>query len=210
MLLKRTFLKSIANDYNINEPKILNQKVDMYKSNNHIIILSKNLILVETKDNCNYLKDYEKGLEIIRDTIILRDDTKIQSIKYEITTQDYITQITDVERYYKNLKIEQQPKEKYNIKRDGYKSSMLKEQSVEYISNYFSELNSCYIKEEEFSTAEYYDDRIGRIIINVQVYYFNNQRCSKNSVFEDINNLKKKSVEILFKSFKDEYIKKLS
>lgn len=210
MLLKRTFLKSIANDYNINEPKILNQKVDMYKSNNHIIILSKNLILVETKDNCNYLKDYEKGLEIIRDTIILRDDTKIQSIKYEITTQDYITQITDVERYYKNLKIEQQPKEKYNIKRDGYKSSMLKEQSVEYISNYFSELNSCYIKEEEFSTAEYYDDRIGRVIINVQVYYFNNQRCSKNSVFEDINNLKKKSVEILFKSFKDEYIKKLS
>ena len=77
----------------------------MYKSDNHIIILSKSLILVKTKDNCKYLKDYEKALEIIRDTIF-REDTKIQSIKFELSTEEYIRKIIDINKYYKNLKIE--------------------------------------------------------------------------------------------------------
>ena len=213
--LKRTFLKSSNLDDEINDPKILNQKVDVYEGDNHIIILSKNLILVETKDNCNYLKDYEKGLEIIRDIIILRDDTKSQSIKFELTTEDYIRKIIDIDKYYKNLKIEEYPKEKYNIERDNYNSSMLKEQDVEFISTcfntkYFNELKACYVKEEDFSTAEYYDKRIGRVIINIQIYYFNSQKFLKSDIIRDINNLKKKSIEILFKSFKDEYIKKFS
>ena len=187
----------------------------MYKNDNHKIILSKNLILIETTEDCNHLREYEKGLEIIRNIIILSDDTKIQSIKFEATTEDYIRKITDIEKYYNNLKVEEYPKEKYNIERDNYNSSMLKEQDVEFISTcfntrYFSELKACYVKEEDFSTAEYYDKRIGRVIINIQVYYFNSQRFSKDSIIKDINNLKKKQFDILLKSFKNEYIQELS
>ena len=86
---------------------------------------------------------------------------------------------------------------------------------MEFISTcfntkYFNELKACYVKEEDFSTAEYYDKRIGRVIINIQIYYFNSQKFLKSDIIKDINNLKKKSIEILFKSFKDEYIKKFS
>ena len=52
---------------------------------------------------------------------------------------------------------------------------------MEFISTcfntkYFNELKACYVKEEDFSTAEYYDKRIGRVIINIQIYYFNSQK----------------------------------
>ena len=186
----------------------------MYKSDNHIIILSKSLILVKTKDNCKYLKDYEKALEIIRDTIF-REDTKIQSIKFELSTEEYIRKIIDKNQYYKNLKIEKYHKKIYNNKRDNYNSSMLKEQDGEFISTcfntkYINEVKACYVKEEDFSTAEYYDKKIGRVTINIQVYYSNPQKFLKSDIIKDISNLKKKSIEILFKSFKDKYIKKLS
>lgn len=142
----------------------------------------------------------------------MREDTKIQSIKFELSTEDYIRKIIDINKYYKNLKIEEYPKEKYNIKKDNYNSSMLKEQDGEFISTffntkYFNEFKACYVKEEDFSTLEYYDKKIGRVIINIQVYYLNPQKFLKSDIIKNINNLKKKSIEILFKSFKDKYIK---
>ena len=92
---------------------------------------------------------------------------------------------------------------------------MLKEQDGEFISTcfntkYINEVKACYVKEEDFSTAEYYDKKIGRVTINIQVYYSNPQKFLKSDIIKDISNLKKKSIEILFKSFKDKYIKKLS
>lgn len=191
-------------------------KVDVYKNQNHVILLTNNTVIIYTIHGEKLLKDYQKALEIIIDNVINTEESKVISVRRDLSTIEYITKISDVNRYYNNLKISEKIDEDYNIVRSIFEAYMDKHRTEEsykcgYVTNYFNEMFPCYIVEEDFSTADYYNNFIGRTIINTSVYLFytKNNILTKGNIEEVLDVLKEKQFEVLLKSFKEEYLAKL-
>ena len=186
----------------------------MFKNSNHCIYLTKNSIIITNNDTSKLLKGYNEILELIRDKLFCYADDKIYDVRYEAETQDYIRKINEVEAYYNDLRVDTQLKEKYNKVRtkSGYldKGRTEEHYSCEYKSDYFNENNICYSKVVNFSTAEYYNDCIGRIIIDIATNYFNsNVKVNSNNLIEVVNDLRKKQYDVLISCFTQEYKEKL-
>ncbi len=104
--------------------------------------------------------------------------------------------------------------EEYNIRRDlkpDYKGQNAEIYTSRYFSNYFSETEPCYTKEVDFSTAEYYNDTIGRVCTTISVYYYNssNTRLTNFNIPQLILKLEDEHFKILLNSFKKQYIEKI-
>lgn len=217
--MKTTLLKKqvVNDDYEyLRNTKLKNKKLDVYRSNNHEIILSDQIAIIHTINGNNHLKNYDIALNYIIDNLINIDDTRISALRYEVSTIDYIKNISDVNKYYKNININENIVEEYNIEKKSYADFMKKVDNVEnyssnHITRYFNESKPCYIIEEDFSTASYYNENIGRTYINIMTYLFNtgNNILTKDSVVNAIQVLKEKQFELMLNLFKEEYIKKL-
>lgn len=217
--MKTTLLKKqvVNDDYEyLRNTKLKNKKLDVYRSNNHEIILSDQIAIIHTINGNNHLKNYDITLNYIIDNLINIDDTRISALRYEVSTIDYIKNISDVNKYYKNININENIVEEYNIEKKSYADFMKKVDNVEnyssnHITRYFNESKPCYIIEEDFSTASYYNENIGRTYINIMTYLFNtgNNILTKDSVVNAIQVLKEKQFELMLNLFKEEYIKKL-
>lgn len=217
--MKTTLLKKqvVNDDYEyLRNTKLKNKKLDVYKSNNHEIILSDQIAIIHTINGNNHLKNYDIALNYIIDNLINIDDTRISALRYEVSTIDYIKNISDVNKYYKNININENIVEEYNIEKKSYADFMKKVDNVEnyssnHITRYFNESKPCYIIEEDFSTASYYNENIGRTYINIMTYLFNtgNNILTKDSVVNAIQVLKEKQFELMLNLFKEEYIQKL-
>lgn len=177
--------------------------------------MNKYSIIIVNKINKRCLKNYNDVLELVMSEVFCYDDVKISNIRYEAQTQDYIKKIGDVEKLYNDIRIDTLIKEQYNrfkVRKNYIEKDRTEEQySCEYKSNYFNENDICFNKIINFSTAEYYNEAIGRVIINICTNYFNsgNNKVSKTNVIEIVNELKEKQFEILLSSFKQEYKDKL-
>ena len=217
--MKTTLLKKqvVNDDYEyLRNTKLKNKKLDVYRSNNHEIILSDQIAIIHTINGNNHLKNYDIALNYIIDNLINIDDTRISALRYEVSTIDYIKNISDVNKYYKNININENIVEEYNIEKKSYADFMKKVDNVEnyssnHITRYFNESKPCYIIEEDFSTASYYNENIGRTYINIMTYLFNtgNNILTKDSVVNAIQVLKEKQFELMLNLFKEEYIQKL-
>lgn len=217
--MKTTLLKKqvVNDDYEyLRNTKLKNKKLDVYRSNNHEIILSDQIAIIHTINGNNHLKNYDITLNYIIDNLINIDDTRISALRYEVSTIDYIKNISDVNKYYKNININENIVEEYNIEKKSYADFMKKVDNVEnyssnHITRYFNESKPCYIIEEDFSTASYYNENIGRTYINIMTYLFNtgNNILTKDSVVNAIQVLKEKQFELMLNLFKEEYIQKL-
>lgn len=89
---------------------------------------------------------------------------------------------------------------------------MQKDPTVEHymsshITSYFNERYPSYIIEENFSTAEYYNENIGRTKINISTYLVNTgyNILTKDYIKEAIEKLKNTQFELLLSLFTDEY-----
>lgn len=68
----------------------------------------------------------------------------------------------------------------------------------------------CYDKEMDFSTGEYYDERIGRVIIDIGViYYSRDTKLTKHNFEKVIEELIEEQFKMFLNSHKAEYIKSL-
>ena len=207
----------LENKNNVNDDYFKNNrndKIKVFKNSNHCIYLTKNSIIITNNDTNKLLKGYNEILELIRDKLFCYADDKIYDVRYEAETQDYIRKINEVEAYYNDLRVDTQLKEIYNKVRtkSGYldKGRTEEHYSCEYKSDYFNENNICYSKVVNFSTAEYYNDCIGRIIIDIATNYFNsNVKVNSNNLIEVVNDLRKKQYDVLISCFTQEYKEKL-
>lgn len=207
----------VNDDYEyLRNTKLKNKKLDVYRSNNHEIILSDQIAIIHTINGNNHLKNYDIALNYIIDNLINIDDTRVSALRYEVSIIDYIKNISDVNKYYKNININENIVEEYNIEKKSYADFMKKVDNVEnyssnHITRYFNESKPCYIIEEDFSTASYYNENIGRTYINIMTYLFNtgNNILTKDSVVNAIQVLKEKQFELMLNLFKEEYIQKL-
>lgn len=137
---------------------------------------------------------------------------RLYSIYYETSILDYVYNLKDIPKNYKNLKISEDVREEYNLSRKNRKWMNDKEQTVENynsvnIKKYFNESSPSYVIEEEFLTAEYYNNSIGRVIINNCTYLFNENE--KSAIANDFEKLKEKNFELLLDCFTDEYLNQL-
>ena len=108
------------------------------------------------------------------------------------------------------------PIEQYNIQRNKHEDIISRNQTSEILStayevNYYHESKPCLYKKEDFSTADYYNDIIGRVNINVAAYVSSSHGIgnTKEAIMKNIGNLRRFQLENLKQSFKDEYIKLL-
>lgn len=200
-----------SNDY-LEETKQKVKKLDAFRCQNHEIIFSNYFVIIHTINENKHLVGFEKALEYIIDSIIKCDYTRIISLSFDVATIDYIKRIYDIEKLYKNLKVNARVEEEYNVEKKSYKSYMQKDPTIEHymsshITSYFNERYPSYIIEENFSTAEYYNENIGRIKTNISTYLVNTgyNILTKDYIKEDIEKLKITQFELLLSLFTDEY-----
>lgn len=193
-----------------------NKKVDVYENENHEIILTNCSATIRTKSGENHLKNIVGALDIINNNLVDIDSSRVVSVRYDASTLDYIKNISDVEKHYKDLKVSANIEEKYNIDKKDYdlrldKGRIEENYKTSNFTSYFNERYINYIVEEDFCTADYYDDSIGRTIINISTYLFNtgNNILTKDNIKPVISKLKEKQVEVLIDRFNEEYLKKL-
>lgn len=137
-------------------------------------------------------------------------------IRTELTTKDFIEKINDLTRYYKHLNLIKKPREKQNIMRDvrpiGYPKieDIAENLSTSYEVNYFNELRPCLYKKVDFSTAEYYNSNIGRVIIKIATYLISSEdnRFANDLILDEIKKLRTYAKKELMDSFTNEYIEK--
>ncbi len=192
-----------------------NDKAIVLKNENNIIYVTKFSVIITNNINKARLKNYNDILELIISKILSHDNTTLDSVRYEARTEDFIKRIEEVELLYNDIRVDTLMKEQYNRFR-GKNNYIQKERteehySCEYRSNYFNEDEICYNKIINFSTAEYYNENIGRVMIDICTNYFNfeNNTVSKSNVIDTVNKLKEKQFKILLSSFKQEYLEKL-
>lgn len=122
--------------------------------------------------------------------------------------------IKNLKKITKDVKLDCDIKQKYNIKRNNLDYSKIKDFPIEhfsseYISSYFADEGVSHYKNMSFATAEYYDDRIGRITTKIETFLLSNEGSNylldKNNIFSNINVLKKRAEEIYRDSFKEIY-----
>lgn len=205
-----------SQDIYLDNVKNRTKKLDVYKNDNHEVIFSQNFVIIQTINENKHFKNIDKVLDVIQSNILDLKETSILGVSFEASTTDYVKNIKHVEKHYNNLKVDHPIKEDYNVERKTYenyakKDSSIEHYSSEYLSSYFNEYETCYIKEENFATAEYYNDNIGRVIINTDVYL---QKTENNSLTKDnisgvIAKLREEQELLLLKSFKEEYKLKL-
>ena len=205
---------SIVDDY-INSDSNKLEKITVCENLNHQIILTRYCAVIRTMDGQRHLEKVEPVIQLIKKHIIMLDATTLQGVKFEARTIEYITDIKDVEKHFKGILIDADIKEEYNIKRDPQKDYYLKERIAEcYTSKnstrYFIENGMCMDKEIEFSTGEYYDERIGRVKIDIGVNYYNRDtKLTKFNFQNIIEELEEKQFKLFLKSHKDKYIETL-
>lgn len=192
-----------------------NDKVRVFENDNHKVYLTKCSVIIHNKIDKHYLKSYNDVLKLVMSELLSYDDVRIINVRYEAQTQDFIKRIDEVDKLYNDLRIDTSMKEQYNrfkLRKNYFEKERNEEHySCEYRSDYFNESDICYNKVVNFSTAEYYNNAIGRVIINICTNYFDsgNNKVSKTNVIEIVNELKEKQFEVLLSSFKEEYLDKL-
>lgn len=180
------------------------------------IILSSDAIIIQTNDNKHRLRRYEEELVFLIDFLIIKPGFKVKGITTEVFVIDYIYDIKEINNRYTNLNLSKMPIEQYNIQRNKHEDIISRNQTSEILStayevNYYHESKPCLYKKEVFSTAEYYNDIIGRVNINVAAYVSSSHGIgnTKEAIMKNIGNLRRFQLENLKQSFKDEYIKLL-
>lgn len=188
--------------------------ITLFKNQNHCIAICKYGAIFYTDEGEKHLKNIGHALEVLLNDIIKIEDSKILNLEFQAVTLDYIKDINNVSRWYKDVRIDRKMIEEYNIKRDkelDYKGKNDELYTARYFSNYFSETEPCYTKEVDFSTAEYYNDIIGRVYTTISVYYYNNSnsRLTNFNIPELILKLEDEHFKILLNSLKKQYIEKI-
>ena len=125
-----------------------------------------------------------------------------------------VKKINDIPRLYKHLNLIKKPREKQNVMREvrpvGYPKieEVAENLSTSYEVNYFNEMKPCLYKKVDFSTAEYYDSNIGRVVIKIATYLVNSEanRFSSDIISDEIKKLRTYAMKELMDSFKKEYI----
>ena len=186
----------------------------MCENLNHQVILTKYCAIIRTQDGQKHLEPILPILKLIKKYIISPDSCKLCAVK-EARTIDYILDIEDVEKYFKGILVETEIQEEYNRKRKVGKDYYLKERTTEcytskYSTRYFIENGMCYDKTMDFSTGEYYDERIGRVVIDIAVSYFGrDSKLAKHNLEDVIEELIEHQFKLFINSHKDEYIETL-
>lgn len=120
-----------------------------------------------------------------------------------------------MEKRYKGLIINTELHEEYNLKRKPHKDYYLKERAAECYNTtnttkYFHESGMCFDKRVDFSTAEYYDQRVGRVKIAIGAsYYSKDSKLTKFNFEEVIKELDESVFKMFLDSHKPEYVETL-
>ncbi len=201
------------NDWFFNDDIARRTDVKVYNNYYLQVVLSSRYVIISSTDNVNQLKNWEEVVDSIVDAITRDNEYCIKSIVVEASTLDYIENISQVNEKYKYLVIEPKLKLGYNIDRKKYGDADIKSDDFEHlntkhITRYLQEQDMSYYKEEDFSTAEYYDKYIGRVETKIALYkdglYIGNSNC-----ISVIAEYRARLQQILIKSFTDQYLKKL-
>ena len=187
---------------------------DVFQNKDCQIILADDLIVIKTRGENVHIGNYEKDLDFLIDSIIVSNRLKVTMIRTELTTKDFVEKINDLTRYYKHLNLIKKPREKQNIMRNIRPVSypriedIAENLSTSYEINYFNEIRPCLFKKVDFSTAEYYDSNIGRVIIKIATYLISSEdnRFSSDLILDEIKKLRTYAMKELMDSFKKEYI----
>ncbi len=212
-LLRNLRLSDRSQDY-FSDAKFKFEWITVFRNENHFIAVCEHGAIFYTSENEKHLANIGPALNVLLNDIILIKDSKIFNLEFQAATLDYIKDINDVSRRYKDVRIDRKMIEEYNIRRDlkpDYKGQNAEIYTSRYFSNYFSETEPCYTKEVDFSTAEYYNDTIGRVCTTISVYYYNssNTRLTNFNIPQLILKLEDEHFKILLNSFKKQYIEKI-
>lgn len=205
---------SLAEDY-LNSGDNKFSRVMVSENENQQVILTKYATIIRTKSKSKHLENVRPILKFIDNHLIHPDTTTLKAVRFEASTIDYITDIQDVERYYKGILVDTQLVEEYNVKRDPekeyyHKSVNYEGYSSRFASSYFIENGICYDKEVNFATAEYYDERVAHVKINIGVsYQTRNSKLSKYNFRDVIAELEEEQFKMFLNAHKDEYIETL-
>ncbi len=208
------FSKFSINDDYINS-RNANDKIQLFENENHIVAIASDGAIIYTKDGQKHLKEYKPAIKFINNHIVWKDDTTFYCVRFEARTEDYVTNINDVERFVKNLRLDRNIIQQYNKQRSKNQFSSKNENeehySVGFSSDYYTDMGFCSKKEVEFSTAEYYNNIIGRIgtIIAIKSLYTDSNSLSKMNFYDDIEKLKEKQFDMLIDCFNKEYLEKI-
>ena len=206
--------KNIADDF-LNSDSSKFENVIVCENLNHQVILTKYCTIIRTREGQKHLENIQPILKLLKEYIIKPDSTKLNSVKVEARTVDYVTDIEHVEKYFRGILVDAQIQEEYNKKRKVGKEYYEKERTTEcytskYTTRYFIENGMCFDKNMDFSTAEYYDERIGRVRIDIGVDYSGrDSKLAKHNFEAVIEELIDKQFQLYLKSHKEEYIKTL-
>lgn len=161
------------------------------------------------------MKGYKPVVKFINNHIVCKDDTIFYGIIFEANTEDYVTRIDDVERFVKNLRIDRDIVQQYNKQRSNNHSyskyDSEEHYSVDFSSNYYTDSGICSKKKVKFSTAEYYNNIIGRIttVIATKSLYIDSNSLSRMNLYDNIEKMKEKQYDMLLDSFNEEYLQKI-
>lgn len=189
---------------------------DVFENQNYQIILTDDIIVIKTHGDNVHIGDCENDLAYLIDSIIISNNLKVTMIRTELTTKDLVEKIDDITRDYKHLNLIKKPREKQNILREeknvGYPRliDIAENLSTSYEINYFNEMKPSLYKKVEFSTAEYYDLNVGRVIIKIATYLINSDTAgfSNDIIMDQIKKLRTYAKKELKDSFTKEYIDK--
>ena len=177
---------------------------DVFENKNYQIILTDDIIVIKTNGDNVHIGDCENDLAYLIDSIIISNNLKVTMIRTELTTKDLVENII------------KKPREKQTILREeknvGYPRliDIAENLSTSYEINYFNEMKPSLYKKVEFSTAEYYDLNVGRVIIKIATYLINSDTAgfSNDILMDQIKKLRTYAKKELKDSFTKEYIDK--
>lgn len=168
-----------------------------FSSNNNFVIFTNKFTCIYSKQRDTKIENAEKLMIALYNTLFDRNECKIHILAYQGESLDYVSCIDEVEKRYKDLRIDANIREKYNIKRDSeicktMHNEYAENYSCEYFSKYYSSAYICVNKRINFTTANYYDERIGRVYtkINTSVFTNENGTLHNGSILEIFVKLK--------------------
>lgn len=191
--------------------------VKVYSCPNHEIVLSDNIVLIYTLEGQNYLADgVSQVINLLKNYIFSNNQIRIRQLTYDVNYEDYLEDSEELKEISKDVKIDCDLTQEYNIKREKKSDYNMKNEVIEnfksqYISSYFTDNGISHYKEIAYSTAEYYNKIVGKLTTKIETFILvtteGNNFISGNELNLEIDKLRTKASELFKESFTEKYFK---
>lgn len=190
-------------------------EIKVYSCPNNEIAVAKDFVCIYTREKQNYLGEpIKKVYEVIHNSILNQTSVRLRHVSYNVVLEDYLKNINNLKKINNDVKLDCKIEQQYNVKRNDLDYSKIRDMPVEhyssqYISSYFTDEGISHYKDVSFSTAEYYDERIGRITTKIETFLLSadgsNYMLDRKNIYSDVKVLKNRAEEIYRNSFKEIY-----